>query len=141
MYHFVIYAQSSHQLRGKDSYETFQFHKMTEINHPNPFQHLQFLYINCFNLLDQICPNPYCCWKKSCTTWDVQNIGNNGINYLSTGPGFLNHQHYPLPETKKKHTDLPETPNPGDTSGSALAFNNSSVHTTSLLSQARCNGV
>ena len=24
-------------------------------------------------------------WKKSCTTWDVQNPVNNGVNYLSTG--------------------------------------------------------
>ena len=31
----------------------------------------------------------YCWWKKSCTTWDVQNLVNNGINYLSTGAGFL----------------------------------------------------
>ena len=22
-----------------------------------------------------------CCWKKSCTTWDVKNPANNGINY------------------------------------------------------------
>jgi len=27
--------------------------------------------------------------KKSCTTWDVQNLVKNGINYLSTGAGFL----------------------------------------------------
>ena len=31
----------------------------------------------------------YCWWKKSCTTWDVWNLVNNGINYLSTGAGFL----------------------------------------------------
>ena len=31
----------------------------------------------------------YCWWKKFCTTWDVQNLVNNGINYLSTGAGFL----------------------------------------------------
>ncbi len=31
----------------------------------------------------------YCWWKKSCTTWDVQNPVNNGMNYLSTGAGFL----------------------------------------------------
>ncbi len=32
----------------------------------------------------------YCWWKKSCTTWDVQNLVNNGINYyLPTGAGFL----------------------------------------------------
>ena len=30
----------------------------------------------------------YCWWKKSCTTWDVKSC-NNGINYLSTGAGFL----------------------------------------------------
>ena len=23
----------------------------------------------------------YCWWKRSCTTWDVQNLVNNGINY------------------------------------------------------------
>ena len=27
-------------------------------------------------------------WLKSCTTWDVWNPINNGINYLSTGAGF-----------------------------------------------------
>ena len=27
--------------------------------------------------------------QKSCTTWDVWNPVNNGINYLSTGAGFL----------------------------------------------------
>ena len=32
---------------------------------------------------------PYCWWLKSCTTWDVWNPQNNGINYLSTGAGFL----------------------------------------------------
>ena len=31
----------------------------------------------------------YCLWKKSCTTCDGQNPINNGINYLSTGAGFL----------------------------------------------------
>ena len=31
----------------------------------------------------------YCWWKKSCTTWDVSNLVNNGINYVSTGAGFL----------------------------------------------------
>ena len=31
----------------------------------------------------------YCWWKKSCTTWDVKNSVNHGINYLSTGAGFL----------------------------------------------------
>ena len=41
------------------------------------------------------CSNPifafqlkYCWWKISCTTWDVKNPVNNGINYLSTGAGF-----------------------------------------------------
>ena len=27
----------------------------------------------------------YCWWKNSCTAWDVQNLVNNGITYLSTG--------------------------------------------------------
>ena len=30
----------------------------------------------------------YCWCLKSCTTWDVWNPINNGINYLSTGAGF-----------------------------------------------------
>ena len=30
----------------------------------------------------------YCWWLKSCTTWDVWNLINNGINYISTGAGF-----------------------------------------------------
>ena len=30
----------------------------------------------------------YCWWLKPCTTWDVWNPKNNGINYLSTGAGF-----------------------------------------------------
>ena len=30
----------------------------------------------------------YCWWKNSCTTWDVWNLMNNGIKYLSTGAGF-----------------------------------------------------
>ena len=31
----------------------------------------------------------YCWWKKSCTSWDVKFLVNNGINYLSTSAGFL----------------------------------------------------
>ena len=31
----------------------------------------------------------YCWWKKSCTTWDVQNLVKNGIHLLSTGEGFF----------------------------------------------------
>ena len=31
----------------------------------------------------------YCWWKKSCTSRDVKNHVNCGINYLSTGAGFL----------------------------------------------------
>ena len=31
----------------------------------------------------------YCWWKKFCTTWDVKNPVHNGMNYLSTGAGFL----------------------------------------------------
>ena len=31
----------------------------------------------------------YCWWTKSCTAWYVWNLVNNGINYLSTGAGFL----------------------------------------------------
>ena len=31
----------------------------------------------------------YCWWKKSCTTSRVWNPANIGINYLSTGAGFL----------------------------------------------------
>ena len=32
-------------------------------------------------------PN-HCWWKKSCTTWDVWNLVNNGIFSISTGAGF-----------------------------------------------------
>ena len=32
--------------------------------------------------------HPYCWWKKSCTTWDVQTPINNGISTISTHPGF-----------------------------------------------------
>ena len=31
----------------------------------------------------------YCRWKKSCTTWDVENPVNTWVKYLSTGAGFL----------------------------------------------------
>ena len=31
---------------------------------------------------------PYCWWKKSCTTWDVQNPVNDGMFTISTGAGF-----------------------------------------------------
>ncbi len=34
----------------------------------------------------------YCWWKKSCTTWDVKNPVNNGINYLLVQDFF--HQQY-----------------------------------------------
>ena len=30
-----------------------------------------------------------CWWKKSCTTWNVYNLVNDGINYLLAGAGFL----------------------------------------------------
>ena len=30
--------------------------------------------------------------KSQTTTWDAKNPGNNEINFLSTGEGFLNHQ-------------------------------------------------
>ena len=30
----------------------------------------------------------YCWWKKSCA-WDVKDLVNNGINYISTGAWFL----------------------------------------------------
>ena len=41
---------------------------------------------------DSRTPGPkltYCWWKTSCTTWNVQNLVNNGISYLSTDAGFL----------------------------------------------------
>ena len=41
----------------------------------------------------------YGSWKKSCTTWDVWNPKNNGINYLSTGAGVL-------PSTVSSSTNL-----------------------------------
>ena len=28
-------------------------------------------------------------FQKSCTTWDIYNLANNGINYLSTGAKHL----------------------------------------------------
>ena len=31
----------------------------------------------------------YCWWKKSGTTWNVKKNVNTGVNYLSTGAGFL----------------------------------------------------
>ena len=33
----------------------------------------------------------YCLWKNSCTTWDVKNLVNNGINYQPqlVNAGFL----------------------------------------------------
>ena len=31
----------------------------------------------------------YCWWKESCTTCDIWNPVNSGINHLSTGAGFL----------------------------------------------------
>ena len=34
-------------------------------------------------------PSSYCWWKKSCTTWDVQNPKNNDRFSISTGAGFL----------------------------------------------------
>ena len=49
------------------------------------------------NKLSQMVPNrwskrwvqlKYRWWKKSCTTWDLWNPINNGINYLSTAAGF-----------------------------------------------------
>ena len=38
-----------------------------------------FLRVSCLFMTN------YCWFKKSCTTWDVKNLANNGINYLSTG--------------------------------------------------------
>ena len=31
----------------------------------------------------------YCWFKKSCTAWDAKKTAHTGINYLSTGAGFL----------------------------------------------------
>ena len=31
----------------------------------------------------------YCWWKKSCTTWHIQNLANPGIFSIWTGAGFL----------------------------------------------------
>ena len=31
----------------------------------------------------------HCGWKKSCTTWDVENFANNGRLLISTGAEFL----------------------------------------------------
>ena len=56
----------------------------------------------------------YCWWLKSCTTWDVENPINNGINYLSNGAGFqpstvvlmAYFQLQPLSSSKKDHFNL-----------------------------------
>ena len=47
-----------------------------------------FPYMNYTYFLWVKCRETYCWWLKSCTTWDVWNPINNGINYLSTGAGF-----------------------------------------------------
>ena len=36
----------------------------------------------------------YCWWKKSCTTWDVLNLVNNGINYQPQLVQDFFHQQY-----------------------------------------------
>ncbi len=36
----------------------------------------------------------YCWWLKSCTTWDVQNLVNNGINYQPQLVQDFSHQQY-----------------------------------------------
>jgi len=36
------------------------------------------------NTLETTTQTPYCWWKKSCTTWDILNPVNNGINYTTT---------------------------------------------------------
>ena len=36
----------------------------------------------------------YCWWKKSCTTWDVQNLVNNGIDYQPQLVQDFFHQQY-----------------------------------------------
>ena len=38
---------------------------------------------------------PYCWWKKSCTTWDVQNPGNNGITTYQLVQDFFHQQYLP----------------------------------------------
>ena len=38
----------------------------------------------------------YCWWRKSCTTWDVKNLVNNGIFTISTGAGFLPSTVFPI---------------------------------------------
>ena len=37
-----------------------------------------------------------CWWRKSCTTWDVKNLVNNGIFTISTGAGFLPSTVFPI---------------------------------------------
>ena len=55
-------------------------------------------------------PHKILWWKKSCTTWDLSNLVNNGIKYLSIGAGFFPStvarrcKHIPSP---KRHTPLP----------------------------------
>ena len=52
----------------------------------------------------------YCWWLKSCTTWDVWNLINNGINYLSTGAGFLPSTVWLWEEEYTWRFDLQESP-------------------------------
>ena len=40
-------------------------------------------------LLESTILRCYCWCKKSCATWDVWNLVKSGMNYLSTGAGFL----------------------------------------------------
>ena len=58
-----------------------------------------------FHDIPSISPS-YCWWRKSCTTLDVWNPINNGINHLSTGAGFL-------PSTVLPFNDRLLGPSPG----------------------------
>ena len=60
--------QRSWLFRGFVGYKILPSHISTIINHDN---------------------EPYCWWKKSCTTWDVKFLLDNPINHQSTGAGFL----------------------------------------------------
>ena len=60
--------QRSWFFRGFVGYEILPSHISTIINYDN---------------------EPYCWWKKSCTTWDVKFLLDNPINHQSTGAGVL----------------------------------------------------
>ena len=72
--------------------------------------------------------NSYCRWLKSCTTWDVWNLVHNGINYLSTGAGFL------LSTVAASKCSAKKQLLPGDVKGAAPPPGSSSKALSSAMS-------